>query len=133
MGHLWPLAGMVLKVGLILAALGDWQNVPTVEVAHLARAMAICEEWRASAHRALTLAAQTDFDSLARRVLYQVGRREPDGATLRELYRGLRDKTPGEIVEVVLQLVDVGELQPFVTESGPKGGRPTENRYRLPR
>jgi len=120
---------LALKVGLILAALDGWQgNGPTVELPHLARAISICEEWRASAHRALKLATQGEFDRAAQRVLRVAGRAGPGGATMRNLYRGMQDKEPAEIAEVVAQLVDVGELEELQAPTG-KPGRPAK-RYR---
>lgn len=124
-----------LKVALILAALDldGWPEenaAPAICLPHLARAISICECWRASAHRALTVAAKTDFGKLAKRVIEQVTRREPQGATLRDIYRAMQDHTPADIQTAVMQLVEVGELEELAGESGPKGGRPTK-RYRV--
>lgn len=124
---------LALKVALILAAFDGWEGkAPTVELPHLARAISTCEEWRESAHRALDLTSRSDFDRVVKRVLRQAGRADQGGATLRELYRGMRDKTPAEIQEVVTQLVEVGDLEELTTKPGKQGGRPSK-RYRLAR
>lgn len=123
---------LALKVALILASLDGWQgNSPAVELPHLARAISITEEWRASAHRALGLATQSDFDQVAQRVLRQTGRAGAGGITLRDLYRGMADRSPAELAEVVTQLVEVGEMEELPTPAG-RVGRPTK-RYRLTR
>lgn len=124
-----------LKVALILAALDGWseyQKAPIVELRHLARAISITETWRASSHRALTLATKTDFDRLAQRVIRQVSRHEPSGATLRDVYRGMQDQKPTVIQETVTQLLEVGELDALEVPPGKNGGRPT-TRYRIAR
>ena len=125
---------MSLKVATILAAL-DWSeppdgaksNSPTIELPHLARAMAVCEDWRASAHRVIEQAKEQEFDRLRVRILRQIGRFMPNGATLRDLYRGL-GKTPMEVELTLSQMVDLGEIE--IVEVKQKRGRPTK-RYRL--
>ena len=136
--RLWGTYGRLpdqaLKVSIILAAL-DWQGYdanPKIQLPHLARAMAICEGWRESAHRALTTVTVTEFDRLRVRILRQLARGEPQGATLRDVYRGMRDKTPNEIAETLQQMVDAGEVEEIEQKPGKKGGRKT-TRYRLAR
>lgn len=55
-----------IKVAMLLAAL-DWpadRVAPQIELHHLARAVDIAERWRASAHRALGQATQTEAGTL---------------------------------------------------------------------
>ena len=128
------LAVHALKVSTILAAM-DWkcEGAPVIELYHLARAVAITEDWRASAHRVLRTATETEYDRLQERVLYQCGRHDKEGgATLRNLYISMRDRTPAELTNVVEQLVKVGMLEEISIKAGPTGGRPTM-RYRLTR
>lgn len=124
-----------LKVAMILAAM-DWRgvdgNAPVISLAHFARAMTIAEGWRASAHRALLQATESEFSRIQQRILRQCGRYDPDGATLREIYRHMQDKKPAEIQDVVSQLLAVGMLEESTVKAGPQGGRPS-TRYKLVR
>ncbi|NLE58557.1 MAG: DUF3987 domain-containing protein, partial [Planctomycetes bacterium] len=117
-----------LKVATILAAM-DWRgrhaNAPEISLGHLARAMATTEGWRASAHRALAAATVSEFDRLQRRIIRCVSKREPDGATLRDIYRQMADKTPAEIKAMVVQLVEIGMLEEARVDHGKQGGRPS--------
>ncbi len=132
--QLWPAYGRFpvhcLKVAMILAAL-DWADAPTpvIEMRHLGRAMRICETWRASVHQARSLANESAFDKLQQRILYQIGRREPKGASYRDLYKSMKDVEPEEIMKCVNTLVRLEEVEPEQT-TGP--GRQT-TRYHLPR
>ena len=120
----------LLKVATLLAAL-DWGSgdAPTIELPHMARALGIVETWRASAHRVLALATQSNFSAMRRRLITIVSA-APDGETFRNIVRALSDKEPGDIKTALDQLVDIGELIVSETKSGSKGGRPTQ-RYRL--
>lgn len=121
-----------LKVAMILAAF-DWDpgKTPVIELPHLARAMQITESWRASAHRTLAEMAATEFNRLQERVIRQVGRHEPKGASLRDVYRGMRDKEPDAIEDCLEQLVKVGLLDVERDKGSPKGG-PKTDWYHLP-
>jgi hypothetical protein len=121
----------VLKVATILAAL-DWagSKPPTIELPHMVRAMTIVERWRESIHRLISTATQSDYnraESRVRRCLVLAG---STGATLREVEKALRDKTPREIEEMLQQMINLGEVAANPQKPGPKGGRPTL-RYRL--
>lgn len=121
-----------LKVGLILAALDGWaedRKGPTIELAHLTRALLICEEWRASAHRALAGATSSDFDRQLERILYQCSRHEPQGPTMRDLYKAMRDREPWQIEATLEQAISIGLVEK-VEWQNPKGGPKTE-RYQL--
>ena len=123
-----------LKVAMILAAL-DWPkdtNAPRIELAHLARAVTICEEWRASAHRALALVTTTEYEKLRLQILKQVSKREPEGVSMRDLGRSMRSVEPGELREAIAQMIELGDLEANETRPGPKGGRKTI-RYSLAR
>ena len=132
--QLWPAYGRFpvhcLKIAVILAAL-DWNEgkAPVIEMNHLGRAMQICETWRTSVHRSRQLANESAFDKLQQRVLYQIGRREPKGASLNELWKAMKDCEPEEIERVLNTLVKLEEVEPEQTTGR---GRPT-TRYHLPR
>jgi hypothetical protein len=122
-----------LKVAIILATL-DWEpdrgNAPTVRLPHLARAVAVCEDWRASAHRVLSLSAANESDRLRERILHQISRAGSKGATMRELRRSITNKEPAEIQAVLTQMIAAEEIKAINTEPGEKGGRRT-TRYRI--
>lgn len=132
-GQLWGAYGRIpthaLKVAMILAAL-DWKEGQAcrIELSHLARSMAICESWRASIHRAMTGALSTNYDQLRRRILRQIAKVQ-GGATFREIYRGMQDKTPGEIEMTLSEMMLAGEIEKLAPEPG-RRGRPAE-RYVL--
>lgn len=123
---------MALKVAMILAAL-DWssEDVPRVRMPHLARAIQITEQWRASAHRAIVGSEDQEFDTLKQRILKQVSKHEPNGATMRDICRGMQDKRPGEIQEATEEMVTGGYVEVVPSKAGQRG-RPTM-RYRAAR
>lgn len=116
----------VIKVATILAAL-DWTDepAPVIQSYHLAHAIAICEKWRASAHRAIEMANEDETSKFEKRVIKQLGRYGTQGATLRTLHQGMKDKSAGDVEGVLLQLVKLGMVAEEETEPGPKGGRKT--------
>lgn len=116
----------VIKVAIILAAL-DWQNesAPVIQSYHLAHAIAICEKWRASTHRALEMARNDESSQVEKRVIKQLGKYGTQGATLRTIHQTMRDKAAGEIESVLQQLVRIGMVEEEETQPGPKGGRKT--------
>lgn len=122
-----------LKVAICLAAL-DWgeHEGPVIEQHHMLRALEITESWRASAHRVLIMATQTDYHALGERIRRVLARAEPKGATRRDICRAMSDKKPDEIEDVLRQMVAAGEVEPHDCQPGPKGGRPTD-KYRLAR
>lgn len=132
---LWGSYGRIpvhtLKIATILAAL-DWESesVPRIEMAHLARAVQITESWRASAHRTLTQASQSEFTIFHSRVFRLISKAEPHGATLRDICRNLRDKRPDDIEPIVRQMIVAGDLETMGLVS--TGGRPAE-RFRIAR
>lgn len=136
--QLWGTYGRLptqaLKVATILTAL-DWHSdneAPGIELPHLARAVAIVENWRASAHRAIKDVAISNFGRLRQRIMRQMAKQEPNGATYRDICRGMGDVEPQEIELTLMQMVVMGEAEELAISSGPKGGRPTK-RYRLAR
>lgn len=128
--NLWGSYGRLpthaLKVAMILAALDGEQMPPTIEIAHLARAQDIVERWRVSLHRVEAIAIENEYNRTAERIIYQIGRRKGRGATLRDLSKSIRDKSPAEIEEVLAQMIKTGEVKKFHKQPGPKGGRPTD-------
>ena len=133
-GSYGRLPSHALKVSTILAAL-EWAQepggtlAPRIQREHMTRALGIVETWRASAHRALSLASQSDFDDLRRRVLYQLARHEPTGASLRDLCQTMRDKRPDDLSDVLRQLADAEEVEAF--EPTQKGAGRKTIRYRI--
>lgn len=131
--HLWGTYGRMpshmIKIAMILAAF-DWPEGGTckIELRHLARAFSIAEKWRASAHRAKNLSGASNFEQMKKRILRQVSK-HPEGATLRDIYMGLRDKTPGEIELSLSDMVLAGILEELEPEPG-KRGRPAK-RFRI--
>jgi hypothetical protein len=121
----------VIKVATILAALA-WQEeaAPVILDCHLAQAIAICEKWRASAHRVLQMATENEFNALQERIIKQLSKAGPKGATLRDLYKAMKDRTPDQIEDTLRQLVKAGMVEDIAQPAGPKGGAPTV-RYKL--
>lgn len=129
--RLWGAYGRLpthaLKVAMIYASL-EWDQpapAPHIEEPHMRQALKVCERWRASAHRALELASQTGYDERRRRILRQLSRHEPRGATLRDLCRSMRDMKPDEIGDMLRQLVASGDVDELPSEVTAHGGRPT--------
>lgn len=121
------LPGIALKVATILAAL-DWPhglNAPTIEAAHMMRAISICEGWRASAHRAMTMAVTCEIDRLRARILRQLGMAGTQGMTFRDLYKALTDQKTQRIEDTLYQMVKNGEVIAKDWQS-PKGGPKTK-------
>ena len=121
----------VIKVATLLAAL-DWDtgDTPKIELPHLMRAISIVESWRASVHRLLAMTTQSVYSTMRQRITRVLASADPYGATLRDLYKGLRDKSPSEIESILDQMVRVNEIVVIDVKPGPKGGRPTK-RYKL--
>lgn len=136
--RLWGTYGrlpvQVLKVASCLAAV-DWRSAsagPVIEMDHVLRAIVIVEEWRASAHRVLAMAAATEYHAVSQRIVQIVARSEPNGATQRDICRAMRDRKPDDIHDALRQLVAAGQIELLENPSTPRGGRPTD-RYRLAR
>lgn len=132
--RLWGAYGRLpthmLKVAMVLAAM-DWREreAPLVELRHLARAMRVTETWRVGAHRALSLATRTDVDVMWQRITKQLGAAGPEGLTMRDLTRALRDVRPGALVQTVDEMVAAGTVEGYIIK--PEGaGRPSK-RFRL--
>lgn len=117
-----------LKIATILAAM-DWKsgNAPVIEHPHMARAISIAETWRASAHRSIANAGDSETSRLQQRILAQVTKREPKGATIRDLYQNMKDKRISEIEACVFEMTRAGYLEEKKPEMGNRG-RPT-SRY----
>jgi hypothetical protein len=122
---------LALKTATILAAL-DWDtgSAPNIEERHLIRAVDIAETWRGSAHRAIAAAQDGELDRFYQRILAQVAKFEPNGASIREIHQFMRDKRPSEIEMTVLEMVTVGYLEELEPKQG--RGRPTK-RFRAAR
>jgi hypothetical protein len=134
--RLWGVYGrlptQVLKVATILAAL-DWgsEPAPVIDLPHIARAVSIVESWRVSAHRVVAAADQNDYTAMRGRLMRILSKAGPRGATMRDIGRAMRDKTPSEIEMTLDQMVDIGDAVLMDSKPGQSGGRPTR-RYRVP-
>lgn len=134
--RLWGCYGrmpvQVLKVATLLATM-DWQHgdVPAIDMAHLTRAIEICEGWRASAHRALGASSGDENDAIRRRIFRQVSRHEPNGLTLRDLNRMMKDVDFVRLEAACQECVKLGEIEEITSQPGARG-RPSV-RYRCPR
>jgi hypothetical protein len=133
--RLWGVYGrlptQVLKVATILAAL-DWgsEDAPVIELPHIARAVSIAESWRVSAHRVVAAANQNDYTAMRGRLMRILSKAGQRGATMRDIGRAMRDKTPSEIEMTLDQMVDIGDAVLMDSKPGQSGGRPTR-RYRV--
>ena len=130
-GSYGRLPSFALKVAAMMAAL-DWpetQNKPIVGMRHMVRALGFSEECRVSLHRTCRMVAATDTDALEQRILQQIGRLEPIGATMRDLYRALHLKAH-DIESTLGNLEKVGLVTKATQQLPGKGSRPTL-RYHL--
>lgn len=120
----------LVKVATLVAAM-DWatgaSTAPSVvvELPHLAWALDVVENWRASAHRVLARLDETEQDRLRRRIVSVVERHMPDGASLRDLKKALPKTGDAQLKATIDQLVAEGVLKEVKAGTGPKGGRPT--------
>jgi len=120
----------LLKISIAIAAL-EWQadsTAPEIGPHHMARAIAIVERWRASAHRAIALVGRGARDQLGDRILNRLGD-VPAGLTARELYRPL-NASRETMIQALQELGRTGEVVVAPASPGPGGGRPTD-RYLL--
>jgi len=117
-----------LKIAILLAAL-DWADVgqaprPEVRPAHWFRAQLIAETWRASAHRLLRDLSENEELRLEDRILGVLAA-NPDGLTLRNLYRTLKStrKLVMDAVSALMQDRRIIKLSVGGTDGRP-GPRP---------
>ena len=115
-----------LKIAMILAAL-DWDigNAPRVEQRHMARSISIAESWRASAHRVISIAQDNEIGRLQQRILNQIAKHEPNGATIRDIHQMMKDKRISEVELTISEMVMAGYLNEIQPTIG-KRGRPTK-------
>lgn len=136
--RLWAVYGrlpdQLIKVAIILASF-DWAMekrktaVPTITLGHISRAMNVVEGWRRSAHRTIEQVTMSDANRFLQRILRHVVSTGERGITLRELYKGMRDRQPFEIANALDQLVQAEEIEVIDAGTTKAGGRPTK-RYR---
>jgi hypothetical protein len=130
---LWATYGrlpvMLMKVAIILAAL-DWadEDIPTIGISHLARALSIVEGWRASAHRVLSNATTAKVEDLRERILARVGEHGEEGATARDVYRNMPGVGPETVKKLLDEMAQNGVIDRLPAPTG-RTGRPTI-RYR---
>jgi hypothetical protein len=116
-----------LKVATILAALdyAAGSGELCIRPHHLARGIVIAEQWRASAHRVITLTRQGAEDRFLQRVKEAVRGYGTKGATPRDVMRSTGGKID-EIRTTLSFLEQSGEISRYRQESGSTGGRPAE-------
>ena len=113
-----------LKIAMILAAL-DWpENTPAPEISlpQITRALLIVETWRDSAHRGIEMTTQSEAHDFYDRITRIIARLEPGGASGRDIFRLMRDKTPSQIELAAYEMVELGIL---TSEESQGRGRPT--------
>jgi hypothetical protein len=121
-----------LKVALILATL-DWTDrapTPVILDQHINKAMQITERWRESAHRALSMAQQSEYEGYKRRVLRILSKAGTSGATIRDFAKSMKDARPTAIEDTVKELLLAGDIEMHDPPNTSHGGRPT-TRYFL--
>jgi hypothetical protein len=126
-GSYGRLPSLALKIAMILAAL-DWskeQAKPHVSMTHMVRALGFVERCRESVHRAREIAAASETQNLQTRLLRQLGRHEPLGASLAELHRAMRSYSTSEIESALLELEKLEMVRSVYQKPSSKGGRPT--------
>ncbi len=109
-----------MKVATVLSAL-DWplvRAVPIIEERHMQRALTIAEEWRASAHRALSLMSYSEQDITSKRVLRLICTADRQGITLRDIGRGMRDANRQSIQTAIDNLLAFGEIEAIERKTG---------------
>jgi hypothetical protein len=127
----------LVKVSVLLAAI-DWaqqdsrRNVPTVTMAHLARAMVIVENWRATSHRVIEQTMMSAGNRFLQRVLHCIMSAGERGMTFRDMYKSMRDRQPYEIRDALNQLMQACEIEELALRPGRHGGHGSI-RYRLAR
>jgi hypothetical protein len=72
----------------------------------------------------LRLANESEFNLLQERLVKQLSKAGRPGATLRDLYKAITDRTPDQIEDGLRQLTKAGLVEEVAADS-PKGGRPT--------
>lgn len=130
--RLWGVYGRLptqaLKVAMILAAL-DWSGnaVPVITLGHWARAQAIVEAWRASAHRLLEMLTEDGERGQENRIEELLREAGQAGATIRDLQRRTGQKRPE--VESILNALVKDNIVEEVTYKPPRGR--STIRYRI--
>ena len=76
------------------------------------------------------MANESEFNVLQERIVKQLSKAGRLGATLRDVYKVMTDRTPDQIEKTLRQLIKAGMVEAIEQPAGPKGGAPTV-RYRL--
>ncbi len=125
------LPAQLIKVATLVAAMDLASGVVkapnvTIELPHLAWAMNVVEDWRASAHRLLVRADESEHDRLCRQVVSVVDRHMPNGPSMRDIKKALPKKiTEAQISLALGELIAEQALKEVPVKPGPKGGRST--------
>jgi hypothetical protein len=129
-GRLWGIYGRLptqaIKIAICLAAI-DWtgDGAPEITATHWARAQAIAERWRASAHRLLdalsTVSPETDLESRIEQLIRQSGE-----ITARDLQRLTHQRR--DAIDVILERLRKDGLLVEVERKGKRG--PATRAYR---
>lgn len=116
-----------LKVAMILAAL-DWPEntpAPRIEHRHMIRAISIAESWRASYHRSIAKIEETEFSKAETRITKIIARGGQQGATFRDICKGMKDKQPLQLQMTIDEMLAKGSIIENTAGSEGKRGRPT--------
>lgn len=119
-----------LKAALIMAAM-EWpelQPAPRVELKHMVRGIVMAEEWRESLHRVIEKVEASEYDAFAQRIIKAIGKYLTRGASLRDIHQAMRDKSPVEIQNQLMQMAMEHTIEMKVVKPQ-KGGRPTEKYF----
>lgn len=124
------LPAQLIKVATLVAAMDLASGVVrmpnvTIELPHVAWAMNVVEDWRASAHRVLVRVDESEHDRLRRQVVAVVERHLPDGASMRDLKKALPRISEAQVSLALGELTAEQVLKEVPAKPGPKGGRPT--------
>jgi hypothetical protein len=114
---------------MLLASL-DWgdKKAPCIRLPHMARAIDIAEEWRASAHLVLEEIGKGEFESDLDIVRKIIAKNEPRGATIRDIWHdGLRrrKKSLEDTQNVVNQMLQMGDIVGEASPTNKPGPRTT--------
>lgn len=107
------LGTMAIKVAMLLATMDAIKpNQVSIELRHLARAIEICERWRATLHTIWIDGAKSKEAQLSDKVLAMLAGAGPAGMPARDIYRPL-GKTPEEIRAVLEELALAGMAEQY--------------------
>ena len=121
-----------LKIAMILAAM-DWKDepAPRIELPHIVGAISIAEDWRASAHRVISITSVNKVHNMQDRIVRIIQKyAQEGGATMRDLTRSMTTETSNDIEDALEKMESEKMIRIDDVKPGKQGGRPTK-RYNL--